>query len=447
MSPQQLWTQVLSQLRVQLPRGMYDNLVAKLVAEALTTECLTLCAPDPFTRDWLQKHISDKTAAAIQEVLGYPLAVRIATAEDLQSEPQPQLVPAVRPPAPAPIARARGSLNPKYTFKRFVSGNCNRFAHSAALAVADNPGNCYNPLFIWGGVGLGKTHLMQAIGHHRLSTEPNATVCYISTEQFTNDLVDALKHDRRKDFRDRIRSADVLLLDDIQFIENSEATQEEIFHAFNTLHEAGKQVVLASDRPPDQIPRCSERLTSRFAMGMTADMQIPDLETRMAILHKKAEAERHSLPHDVVEYIATRHTVNVRELEGALTRAIAYSSIEEVPLTIEAVAKLLAPAVPRRVAVTPEAILQIVSERFSVSIDDMQSSSRRREIGFARQVGMYLMREHTDLSLPRIGDVFGGKDHTTVIYSYNKIRDLQQTNPELSQILRLLTERIALGDR
>ncbi|MBP0019650.1 MAG: chromosomal replication initiator protein DnaA [Cyanobacteria bacterium SBLK] len=443
MSPDRLWKAILKRLEARVTRPTFETWIAPANLQEWRDRLLIVQAPNPFTRNWLQKHYMTIVSEAAAEILGYPVEIQFTTArgDDTIGQPPPpprafseRLIGEDRHPLANPF-------NLKYVFSRFVVGSNNRMAHAASLAVAESPGREFNPLFLCGGVGLGKTHLMQAIGNYRVEIDPDSKIFYVSTEKFTNDLITAIRQDSIQSFRDRYRAADVLLVDDIQFIEGTESTQEEFFYTFNTLHGAGKQVVLAADRSPDRIPRLQERLCSRFSMGLIADIQPPDLETRMAILQKKGEDNNTHLPPSVVEYIASRYTSNIRELEGALIRTIAYISISGLSMTVENIAPVLNPTT-HKVKATPQAILDIVSETLKVSIDDLKSSSRRREIAKARQIAMYLMRQHTDLSLPRIGEEFGGKDHTTVMYSCDKIAQQRQKDSQLNQTLIQLSDLI-----
>lgn len=449
ISSEQLWNRVLELLQERLSRPTFETWIQNATVEEINAESITILTPNAFVMSHLQKYYLNLISEAIAEVIGKPLEIRLTSQQgaDLTFLTQsPNMALYKQDVTTGKNALKPAKLNPKYTFYSFVVGPTNRMVHAASLAVAESPGRDFNPLFLCGGVGLGKTHLMQAIGHYHLEINPDAKVFYVSTEQFTNDLIGAIRNDSMQSFREHYRTADILLVDDIQFIEGKEYTQEEFFHTFNTLHEAGSQVVLASDRPPQQIPKLQERLSSRFSMGLIADVQVPDLETRMAILQKKAESENIRLPKQAVEYIASQYTSNIRELEGALIRAIAYISLSGLSMTVENVAAALNPKV-EQITASPETILTVSAEMLNVSAEDLKGSSRRREISQARHIAMYLMRQHTDLSLPRIGEKFGGKDHTSVMYSCDKIAKQLRKDRALNQTISLLSDRINFVSR
>ena len=450
-STNELWNEILERLGRQLGRPTFETWIQTATVQNFQDNRLTIQTPNTFVMQHLQKYYLETISDVVEEILGQSVEIHLTVAEGenlvfLGDQENISLSEERHKESLAMNSLKPAKLNPKYTFYRFVVGPTNRMVHAASLAVAESPGRDFNPLFLCGGVGLGKTHLMQAIGHYHLEINQKARVFYVSTEQFTNDLIAAIRNDNIQSFREHYRTADILLVDDIQFIEGKEYTQEEFFHTFNSLHEAGKQVVLASDRPPNQIPKLQERLSSRFSMGLIADVQVPDLETRMAILQKKAEYENIRLPKEAIEYIATRYTSNIRELEGALIRAIAYVSISGLPMTVENIASVLDPPI-EQVAASPETIINVVAEVLKISPEDLKGSSRRREISHARHIAMYLMRQHTDLSLPRIGEEFGGKDHTTVMYSCDKIAKQLRKDRQLSQTISQLSDRINFSSR
>lgn len=450
ISTEQLWEQVLEHLKEQLSRPTFETWIQNATIENLTPDYLTILTPNAFVMNHVQKYYVHIISEVVTEIIGKSLEIRLKSSQGdnlvLFTDHANSHFNGNKPSTTAKSSLKPNKLNPKYTFYSFVVGPTNRMVHAASLAVAESPGRDFNPLFLCGGVGLGKTHLMQAIGHYHLEINADARVFYVSTEQFTNDLIAAIRNDSIQAFREHYRTADILLIDDIQFIEGKEYTQEEFFHTFNTLHEAGKQVVLASDRPPNQIPKLQERLSSRFSMGLIADVQVPDLETRMAILQKKAEYENVRLPRQAVEYIASQYTSNIRELEGALIRAIAYISLSGLSMTVEHIAEALNPKI-EQITASPDTIIDVAVEILKVSAEDLKGSSRKREISNARHITMYLMRQHTDLSLPRIGEKFGGKDHTSVMYSCDKIAKQLRKDRQLNQTLSLLSDRINFVSR
>jgi len=345
---------------------------------------------------------------------------------------------------PDHVSISRSNLNPKYAFDSFVVGSHNRFSHSAAQAVAQRPGQAYNPLFIYGGVGLGKTHLMHAIGHEILKGSPNASVRYISCEKFTNELINSIRDDRMMDFRKRYRQIDVLLVDDIQFLQGKESTQEEFFHTFNALRDSGKQIVLSSDRPPKAIARLEERLRSRFEWGLISDVQAPDLETRLAILRKKCALEGMRVDDEILEYIASLFTNNIRELEGALIRSHAYANLTGETLTVNALAGMLQPTTPSRpkVTLTCDRIIDTVAAHYRVESSELRSAKRSQDLALPRHIAMYLAHDMINMSFPRIGEAFGNRKHTSALYAHSRIKELVTKDPGLSQSIKQITHQL-----
>jgi chromosomal replication initiator protein len=419
---QTIWQEAAGDLKSRLGDTIFQTWITPLKPKQKNGANFVLEAPDAFFRDWVEKHYK----AAIQEAVFRVLQEEIVLVLDINPQakvsiPRPaQTQTKVKNQSASPVDLV---LNSRYTFDNFILGPSNRHAHAYSLAVAQSPGKSYNPLFIYGGVGLGKTHLMQAICHHINNAFGNLKICYLPSERFTNELIDAIQHRSTSSFRAKYRNMDVLVLDDIHFIAGKESTQEEFFHTFNVLYDAHKQIIISSDRTPKEIANLQERLVSRFGWGLTTDIQPPDLETRVAILKKKIEREPVSVPDDVIFFIAQLIKTNIRELEGALIRIIAYSLLEEKFITLELAKEVLKDLLkePKKL-ITVDFIQRCVVEEYGISLQDLKLKRRNKNIVLPRQIAMFLSRELTDLSFPEIGNYFGGKDHTTVLHSYNKIK-------------------------
>ncbi|EST10450.1 chromosomal replication initiator protein DnaA [Sporolactobacillus laevolacticus] len=452
---QEIWKQTLDIIKKKLSKPSFETWLKETRAQSINGQMMIVSVPNEFSRDWLEEHYAKLISDILYEITGSRYHVQF-------------VIPSKNADNDAAISNkgksdgmnfnpqdVRGGnyggmnqrnqhrvdelnnsmLNSKNTFETFVIGSGNRFAHAASLAVAEAPAKAYNPLFIYGGVGLGKTHLMHAIGHYVIEHNPSARVVYLSSEKFTNEFINSIRDNKTVEFRNKYRSVDVLLIDDIQFLAGKEQTQEEFFHTFNALHEEYKQIVISSDRPPKEIPTLEDRLRSRFEWGLITDITPPDLETRIAILRKKAKAEGLDIPNEVMIYIANQIDTNIRELEGALIRVIAFSSLNNQDINVDLAAEALKDIIPsaRPKTITIQDIQVAVGEEYRLKLEDFSAKKRTKSIAFPRQIAMYLARELTDYSLPKIGEEFGGRDHTTVIHAHEKItkqlsvdRDLQK---------------------
>jgi chromosomal replication initiator protein len=453
-----VWDEVLTIMSSELAPRSFDAWLKNSKPVRLEGNTLYVEFPNEFTKDWVEARYVNPLQKTLRQVANRDWDIRFTIPEGMKSLTTPGAQgPEAHPIAPAEVSsttegtlpqreatQTSSILNPRYTFDSFVVGNSNRFAHAASLAVAEGPSKAYNPLFLYGGVGLGKTHLMHAIGHYALEQNPNISVVYVTSETFTNDLISAIGKKSMIDFRNRYRNVDILLVDDIQFVAGKESTQEEFFHTFNALYEANRQIIISSDRPPKDIPTLEERLRSRFEWGLITDIQPPDLETRIAILRKKATLDNLIVSQEVLSFIATHIQSNIRELEGALVRATAFAELEDRPLNSETVAEALKDIIkaPAHRPVTIENIQEVVAEHFGIKVAEMKSKRRTRNITFPRQIAMYLARELTDSSLPEIGTVFGGRDHTTVIHAYEKIEGELKLDPSLQSTVKELIDLI-----
>jgi len=442
MNAEQAWQSVLGQLQMEMPRASFDTWVRNTKPVSYQNGTLTIGVHNAYARDWLESRLASTVSRLLVGIMNATVAVNFIVNGNALVEPavdetspfadQPESSDHLRQDRPVVTHEqpARNpSLNPRYLFETYVVGSGNRLAHAACLAVAEKPARAYNPVFLYGGVGLGKTHLLHAVGN--ACHQRGLTVLYVSSEEFTNDMINAIRTHTNQAFREKYRSADVLLVDDIQFIAGKESTQEEFFHTFNTLHGQDKQIIVTSDRPPKSLVTLDERLRSRFEWGLTADIQPPDLETRLAILRSKAERTGRQIPDEILETIARRVQSNIRELEGALNRIIAFADLSGSHLTSNLVELALADLLPQRSDVPPAKIIELVAKEWQTSVEALLGRDRSRKIAQPRQVAMYLLRKETDASLPQIGEILGGRDHTTVMYAIQKVSNEIETKTDL----------------
>ena len=448
MSEKEIWDKVLEIAQERISNTSYQTFIKDTQLYSLKNDEAIILVSLPFNASWLNQRYSEIMQAIIYDVIGYEVKPHFISEDELASynnvNTQEVQEPQVQHSSIDDKTWGKEQFNMHNTFDTFVIGPGNRFPHAASLAVAEAPAEAYNPLFIYGGVGLGKTHLMHAIGHHVLSNKPNAKVIYTSSEKFTNEFIKSIRDNETEAFREKYRKIDVLLIDDIQFIQNKEQTQEEFFHTFNELHQNNKQIVISSDRPPKEIAKLEDRLRSRFEWGLIVDITPPDYEARMAILQKKIEEENLDIPPEALNYIANQIQSNIRELEGALTRLLAYSKLQGKPITTELTAEALKDIIqsPKSKKITIQDIQKIVGQYYSVRIEDFSAKKRTKSIAYPRQIAMYLSRELTDFSLPKIGEEFGGRDHTTVIHAHEKIANDIKSDPTFKQEVENLEKEI-----
>lgn len=443
MDAQSAWQAAVGQLQIEMSKASFETWVRSAELVKYDQGTFTVGVQNAFARDWLEKRLTSTVVRLLDGLMEGPQKVEfIVYHKDYQesvSEPVAAAPAQISftTPIPAPATNAgTTAMNSRYTFDNFVVGSSNRLAHAACMAVAENPAHAYNPLFLYGGVGLGKTHLLYAIGN--MARQQGKQVMYVTSEEFANDLINSIRTHNTQAFRERYRYIDVLLIDDIQFIAGKESTQEEFFHTFNSLHSQEKQIVISSDRPPRAMSTLEERLRSRFEWGLIADIQPPDLETRIAILRSKAERMHRDVPNEIVNYIAHQFQSNIRELEGALTRVVAYSDLRGKNLTIDLAEIALTDLLPQQNQLEPNRVVDVVASAFGVSREKLLSRERTREVALPRQVVMYLLREEANVSLPQIGEVLGGRDHTTVIYACEKVADMIERDDHLrTQIIQI----------
>ena len=442
MDISKIWAETQQLIKNAVGETTFETWFGLLQAKSLGTKTIGIEVPDEFFKDWLVKNYLCIIKESVCKAANASYAIEFSINPQLLKKTTRSRIKAFESRIKA-TEPENLKLNPRYTFNEFVVGSCNRFCHAASMAVAESPAKTYNPLFIYGGVGLGKTHLMQAICHFLLAKDKNVKITYMPSERFTNELISAIQNRTTAAFRQKYRNADVLVIDDIHFIAGKEATQEEFFHTFNALHDSHKQIVICSDRNPKEIANLEERLVSRFGWGLICDIQPPEFETRVAILKKKIEKETAEVPDDVIYFIAQTVKTNIRELEGALIRVVAYSFLENRPITLESAKDVLRDMVKEaRRLITPDLIQKEVAGYFNLSTGDLKARKRNKNLVAPRQIAMYLIRELTELSLPEIGQCFGGKDHTTILYGYNKIKKAIVVDSHLSTQVKTITNTI-----
>jgi len=434
MEGKRAWQAALGQLQLEMPKAAFDTWVRDAELVSVSDDVFQVAVQNAYARDWLDSRLKSTITRLLAGTINRPVDINfvVSNTSRKNSPPEPEELLEETEAAASPTAiqaSSKASINIRYTFNNFVVGPSNRLAHAASLAVSEKPAQTYNPLFLYGGVGLGKTHLLHAIGN--MCRAQGLEVLYVSSEEFTNDLITAIRSHTTQAFREKYRRIDVLLIDDIQFIAGKESTQEEFFHTFNTLHGQNKQIVMTSDRPPKAMVTLEERLRNRFEWGLAADIQPPDFETRVAILQSKAERMGYSLPDNILEDIAQRFQTNIRELEGAMTRLMAYADLRGMVLDEKLVEYALADLMPESREIEPEQIIKTIAQEYGVSLEELTSTSRSQRIAFPRQIAMYMLREESDLSLPKIGELLGGRDHTTIMYGHDKITDLLERDKNL----------------
>lgn len=453
----EIWVKFKEKIKESVNEKVFDIWIKPIIPLEVTDEYYKIAVKNNFFKNMLEENYASVIEGILAGIMGKNITLVIETLEE--PSPDTDLKDTIKEtihshtqqtelfddkPSDTADNNEESNLNPKYIFETFVIGNSNRFAHAAAQAVANNPANAYNPLFLYGGVGLGKTHLMHAIGNRIKQNDPRMKVLYISSEKFTNEIVNSIYNKTTEAFRKKYRNIDCLIIDDIQFLKGKEQTQVEFFHTFNTLYEANKQIIISSDRLPKEIETLEERLRTRFESGLTADIQPPDLETRMAILRKKAATDGIELPNDVITLLATNITTNIREIEGAYTKVVAFASLMDMPITMETAKKALDDMgnVVQTKQITFESITKTVAEHYHIKLEELFTKKRTQNIAFPRQIAMYLCRELADLSYPRIGELFGGRDHTTVIHAYEKINKNSKTDISLQNDLQNIREKL-----